>query len=150
MSKTQTTSNLPTQFKATFRKNESKAFFEGQHTDATMGTAREPDEADRLHPRNNLTQHPRLGQQVCAFLWMHAAKQSEIPKTSSSRIFPASCRCSQSRSSPASQVRVLVTTEPKTSPYNVQRQRDEPRRESSLCYQRHLYSILLFAWQGYK
>lgn len=49
VSKTQTTPNFLTRFKATFRKDESKASVRGNTLDATMGTDTEHFKASRLY-----------------------------------------------------------------------------------------------------
>lgn len=145
---TNTTKSL-TQFKATFRKDESKAFCEGNTLDATMGTDTERSKADRIHPRKSWNNILTLASRsVPSF----GCKQEN--KMKCHRHSPPEYS-QQTEGAPlarllSSQSRVLITTEPKTSHYNIQMQRDEPRLESSLCYQRHLYSILLFIWQGYK
>lgn len=75
VSKTQTTPKFLTQFKATFRKDGSKAFFKGQHTGCHNGNRHRVIQSWQDSPTEKLKQHPSFGQQVCAFFWIQAGKE---------------------------------------------------------------------------
>lgn len=135
-----------TQFKATFRKDGSKAFCEGQHAGCHNG---DRPKADRIHPRKSWNDILTLASRSVPSFGCKQENQMKCHRHSPPEY------SQQTEGAPlarllSSQSRVLIITEPKTSHYNIQMQRNEPRLESSLCYQRHLYSILLFIWQGYK